>query len=123
MNKINELKGLDDILERQNILLFLNETWSEYAKKGMTVLKEIADSSYQIKNLTFWSVNFSEADREIVEWLKNHSQSINLIPAATTGNGSMIWIKDGKVIDFTLSLNNEVKENILNKIKHTFTLQ
>ena len=93
----------------QAVIYFFVE-WSVYAVQGRQRFQELELLYGHKPETSFWFADVSDVDAPaafIADWLKTHdSTDINVSLAACTGNGSIIWLKGGVIVDAVRSAIN-----------------
>ena len=100
-----------DLLGTPHVILFIFVEWPRYAARGLEIFEEAERMALQNLSggdLTWWAGDFSSVLSKldiVVEWLR-HEQArsrVVVFPAIGVGNGSVVWIHRGKVINFAMS--------------------
>lgn len=121
MTNIKSLENIKQISEQETSILFCYEEWSKYAKDGLKIFEELCQALKTFDNISFRLLDSANAPQGLIEWIKAENQpGMKLIPAITTGNGSIIWVRRGKVFDYVLSAVNEGLEQILVRTRENF---
>ena len=85
-------------------VLYLFVDWSTYAVEGRRFFEELESDCSNNLSASFWFANVSSLEAPaafIDDWLKSQEHSIFL--SAACGNGPILWLNHGGVIDFVHS--------------------
>jgi len=117
------------MLEEPRVLLYIFVDWSIYAaKSGLHIVEEVEAHFTATANgsrVSFWLADVSDsnspafftADRLMQE---QERTEIRLFPAISTGNGSVVWINHGRVVDFALSASHLKRSGVIEKTESLF---
>lgn len=120
---IKKVINLNEISFEEKVILFIYEDWSEFTKEGLKILQEVKENTPKNIGITFQQISLTNTPKEISDWLKTQNgKKVNFIPAIGTGNGSLLWIKKGEIIDFILSAYLSGQNEILTKTTVNFGL-
>jgi hypothetical protein len=97
------------MLSEENAALFLFVDWSDYARRGREVFQaaaaEFAVGSSD-RSVSWWIFDLSCISSPVCEalhrWLRLQKQrtEVRMFPNIATGNGSVLWIKNGEIVGF-----------------------
>ena len=97
------------MLSAETAALFLFVDWSEYARCGREIFEEaeakVAATSSN-SSVSWWVVDISTADAPpnpaLHGWLKTQEETgkLRVFPSIAMGNGSVVWMKGGKLVRF-----------------------
>ncbi len=97
------------MLSEGNAALFLFVDWSDYARRGREVFQgaavEFAARSFD-RSVSWWIFDLSSISSPVSEilhrWLASQKRrtEIRMFPNLATGNGSVLWIKNGEIVAF-----------------------
>ncbi len=89
--------------------LFLFVDWSDYARRGREVFQAAATNfaaRSSDRSVSWWIFDLSSISSPVSEvlhrWLalQTRRTEIRVFPNIATGNGSVVWIKDGQIVGF-----------------------
>ena len=117
----------DRFLECHEAVLFIYVDWSIYAKQGLQIVEKVEGvfrGDHSSRRPAFWLADVSDESSSgffIGEWLNaQNSRGIRMFPGIATGNGSLVWIKNGEVVDFALSALHLEVEGIIGRTESAF---
>ena len=119
-------EGIAQLLAQKQAVLYFFVNWSTYAQQGLQIIEEVESllSNRDSSAATFWSADISDLDSPAVfvaEWLKQQETSdLKMFKPVGSGNGSVAWLKEGKVVDFALSAYLLRAQELMNRTKHNF---
>ena len=111
MRWLRDERDWGDLLGTPNAILFIFVEWSTYAARGLEIFEEgerMATQNLSCGDLTWWAGDFSSIPSKldiVVEWLRDEQTrgGVVMFPAIGSGNGSVVWIHRGKVVNFAMS--------------------
>jgi len=127
MRTVNNPNDFTQLLQCDGAILFIYVDWSAYAREGLQIVEEAEMSlndGHPAGKPTFWLADVSDAGSPgyfIGEWLKQQNdRGIRMFPLIALGNGSMVWIKNGEVVDFAMSALHLTPQPIIWKTEAPF---
>ena len=106
MNQLRSEEDLATMLSGKRAALFVSVDWSEYARRGLEVFKEVEDSTAKSGAIAWWLADISSSDSSVSvavhRWLKSQEQqgTVRVFPGVALGNGAVIWINSGNIVEF-----------------------
>src|SRR6185295_8131532 len=110
MEPILNRNDFEKVLKSERAVIYVYVDWSSYAAQtGLRIMEE-AERHFQRTadpEVSFWLANVSDLDSPaafIADWLRRQeSEKMRMFPAIGTGNGSIVWLRNGQAIGFALS--------------------
>jgi hypothetical protein len=112
MRQLRNEEDVAEMLAAEAAVLFIFVDWSEYARRGAEVFNT-AEMQFHGESqgpiLSWWMGDFSSIDspfaRAVHHWLRkqDEKQALHLFPNVATGNGSIIWMIRGEIVNFAAS--------------------
>lgn len=109
MRDLKSELDLAEMLGAENAALFVFVDWSEYARCGKEIFEEaeakLATTSSNC-SISWWIVDISSdhapPSPALHQWLRAEEQKgkVRVFPNIAMGNGSVVWMKNGKVVRF-----------------------
>ena len=97
-------------LSADRAIIYFFVEWSVYAVQGRQRFAELEFLYRHDPQISFWIADVSDVDAPgafIAGWLKTNDRTeINVSLAACTGNGSIVWLKHGAIVDAVRSAIN-----------------
>ncbi len=116
------------MLSEGNAALFLFVDWSDYARRGREVFKGAADKfaarSFD-RTVSWWTFDLSSISSPVSEtlhrWLTLQKQKTEMFPNIATGNGSVLWIKNGEIIGFETNAQRSGQDALAHRTETVFS--
>ncbi len=105
VRQLHDSKDVSEMLAAPKAVLFIGVDWSNYARDG----REVVDAAMvQTTNLgvSWWFSDVtsvvSPASQAVKQYLRRQEQRgvVKLFPNVGIGNGSVLWIRAGEIVDF-----------------------
>src|SRR5215813_13753980 len=127
MRTVNNPDDFAELLHCDEAVLFIYVDWSMYAREGRQIVEESEMSlndRYSAGKPTFWLPDVSDSDSQgyfIGDWLKQQNdRGIRMFPLIALGNGSLVWVKNGEVVNFAMSALHLTPQPIIWKTEAPF---
>ena len=124
MNQLRSDEDLATMLSGKRAALFVFVDWSEYARRGLDVFKE-AESKLTPKSSTgdivWWLADISSTESSVSvalhQWLKLQEQQgkVRIFPGVALGNGAVVWIKSGNIVELEPSAERSGVETLIQR--------
>ena len=126
MEPILNRNDFEKVLKSERAVIYVYVDWSSYASQtGLRIMEE-AERHFQRTadpEVSFWLANVSDLDSPaafIADWLRRQeSEKMRMFPAIGTGNGSIVWLRNGQPIGFALSASHLGVDGVRAKTKET----
>jgi hypothetical protein len=108
MRPILNEEDFESMTSQWRSIIYFYVDWSTYAVQGLVMLEKLEslccdDDSKSV----FWLADVSELDSPaafLEEWLKGQKRDeLKRFNLVTAGNGSVVWLNHGAVVDFVQS--------------------
>jgi hypothetical protein len=118
------------MLEEPHVMLYIFVDWSIYAAKiGLNIVEEVEAHFTATANesrVSFWLADVSDSNSPAfftADWLRQEQErtELRLFPAIGIGNGSVVWINHGSVVDFALSASHLKRSGVIEKTESLFS--
>jgi hypothetical protein len=112
MHHLQTNGDLLEMLAEKSAALFFFVDWSEYALRGKDICRqaELALSAQASPDApSWWTADISSIDsppnQALHNWLTEQEQSkhMRLVSSIAMGNGSIVWIENGNIVEFETS--------------------
>jgi hypothetical protein len=124
MEPILNRNDFERVLKTERAVIYVYVDWSSYAAQTGLRITEEAERHFQRTSnpeVSFWLANVSDLDSPaafIVDWLRRQeSEKMRMFPAIGTGNGSLVWLRNGRAIGFALSASHLGVDGVTAKTK------
>jgi len=118
------------MLEEPHVMLYIFVDWSTYAAKiGLNIVEGVEAHFTATANgsrVSFWLADVSDSNSPAfftADWLRQEQErtELRLFPAIGIGNGSVVWINHGSVVDFALSASHLKRSGVIEKTESLFS--
>jgi len=123
MKPILNKTDFEKLLKTERAILYVYVDWSSYAAQtGLRITVE-AERLFQRNHdpeVSFWLADVSDIDSAaafIADWLRGQETEKGMFPAIGTGNGSLVWLINGRAIGFALSASHLGLDGVTAKTK------
>jgi hypothetical protein len=130
MKQLENEQDVAKMLSESNAALFLSVDWSDYARRGRDVFKEVeakfAARSFD-RPVSWWIVDISSIDAPVApvihRWLTLQQQrtEIRMFPNIAMGSGSVLWIKNGDIVGFEANAQLLGRDALANHTEKVFS--
>ena len=124
MKPILNTNDFERLVKTERAVLYVYVDWSSYAAQTGLRITEEAERLFQRNHdpeVSFWLADVSDLDSPaafIADWLRGQeTERIRMFPAIGTGNGSLVWLINGRAIGFALSASQLGSEAVTAKTK------
>jgi hypothetical protein len=129
MKQLLKERDVAEMLSEENVTLFVFVNWSEYARRGSEVFKSVEAklaAGPLNRPISWWifdlSSSCSPAALLMHRWLMSQEQraKIHMFPNIATGNGPVLWIKNGEIVGFEANAQYSGQDVIMHRAEEVF---
>lgn len=125
MRFIQSEEDLASALAEDRALIFFLADWSSYAVQGHRMFEKLETLCGSDLKASFWLADVSSVEAPpatvIVDWLKAQKvKDVNVFLAASCGNGPVIWLKRGVIVNAVYAATHHALSELRNRTESAF---